>query len=110
MVLADGVGGQPLFVGQPLVIALDQRRGQVRQPHPAQGRADVVADDAVVAVDGGGRADGLDLPLHPQLQPARQRDAGMGGRGGPGQGEAQRWGGRDGAQGEASGAGMGVGI
>ena len=74
----------------------------------AQGGADVVVDDAVVAVDGGVRPAGLNVLFHPDVQPFAQRDAGVGGGLGAGQGKAHLGLGRDRAQGDAGGSAVGI--
>ncbi len=109
VVLAHRVGGEALFRGQPLVIAVDKLGGQVGQPHPAQGGDNVVADDVLVTADGGVRPAGRNILLHPQLQPALQGDAGADGRGGGGERKRHRRDGGDGAQNHMAAAGIGLG-
>ena len=68
----------------------------------------MVADDVPVAVDGGFRPVGLNVVVHPKLQPLPQGGGGVGGGGGIGQGEAHRRGAGQGAEGDAVGMGVGV--
>ena len=61
MVLAYRVGGQALPGQQPLIVALDQLRGQLSQLNFTQSGDQMLFHDVGVAVQGGLRPVGRDL-------------------------------------------------
>ena len=74
VVLADGVGAQPLLL-LAVEILLDLHRGEALEQHPPQDGLDMVVNDLLIAVDRSHRPGGPDHVVEPVVQPLSHRHA-----------------------------------